>query len=334
MRQFELFEDICRRLERIEKIIETRTARQRRDAVQTETALRTSFYTFMEDMVTKLKGSGNIRTAETYLAALNSFRKFRNGRGITLDEIDPSIMTAYELWLEECGISHNSSSFYMRNLRAAYNKAVQQGLTAQRYPFRYVYTGVERTHKRAVPLETIRRLRDLDLTASGAAGFARDMFMLSFYTRGMPFIDLAFLKKSDLEDGILTYRRRKTGQRLQIKWENCMQKIVSRYSSGTSPYLLPIIMNPGADERAQYLRAAGSINRHLKAIGRSLGLPAPLTMYVARHAWASAARSKNIPLPVISEGMGHGSDTTTRIYLASLDNTIIDETNSMILGSL
>ena len=125
MRQFELFEDICRRLERIEKIIETRTARQRRDAVQTETALRTSFYTFMEDMVTKLKGSGNIRTAETYLAALNSFRKFRNGRGITLDEIDPSIMTAYELWLEECGISHNSSSFYMRNLRAAYNKAVQ-----------------------------------------------------------------------------------------------------------------------------------------------------------------------------------------------------------------
>ena len=154
MRQFELFEDICRRLDRIEKIIETRTARQRRDAVQTETALRTSFYTFMEDMVTKLKGSGSIRTAETYLAALNSFRKFRNGRGITLDEIDPSIMTAYELWLEERGISHNSSSFYMRNLRAAYNKAVQQGLTAQRYPFRYVYTGVERTHKRAVPLET------------------------------------------------------------------------------------------------------------------------------------------------------------------------------------
>lgn len=116
---------------------------------------------------------------------------------------------------------------------------MQQGLTVQRYPFRYVYTGVERTHKRAVPLETIRRLRDLDLTASGAAGFARDMFMLSFYTRGMPFIDLAFLKKSDLKDGILTYRRRKTGQRLQIKWENCMQEIVSRYSSGTSPYLLP-----------------------------------------------------------------------------------------------
>ena len=222
----------------------------------------------------------------------------------------------------------------MRNLRAAYNKAVQQGLTVQRYPFRYVYTGVERTHKRAVPLETIRLLRDLDLTASGAAGFARDMFMLSFYTRGMAFVDMAFLRKTDLAGSILTYRRHKTGQRLQIRWEDCMQSIVSRYGTGTSPFLLPLIKAPGTDERRQYLSAAGSVNRSLKSIGRRLGLDIPLTMYVARHSWASAARSRNIPLPVISEGMGHGSDRTTRIYLASLDNTVIDEANRTIIGSL
>lgn len=113
-----------------------------------------------------------------------------------------------------------------------------------------------------------------------------------------------------------------------------MQSIVSRYGTGTSPLLLPLIKAPGTDERRQYLSAAGSVNRNLKSIGIRLGLDIPLTMYVARHSWASAARSLNIPLPVISEGMGHGSDRTTRIYLASLDNTVIDEANRTIIGSL
>ena len=334
MKQYELIEDIYRSLARIESLIDTGAVHLRAESGQTAVTERKSFFSYMKSAALELSRSGNLRTSETYTAAMNSFRKFLKGRDIMVDEIDSSIITSYESWLKDRGVCPNSTSFYMRNLRAAYNKAAAGGLTPQRHPFRNVYTGVDRTHKRAIPLETVRALRDMDLSGNPAGEFARDMFMLSFYTRGMAFVDMAFLRKTDLTGSILTYRRRKTGQRLQIKWENCMQEIVSRYSSGTSPYLLPIIMNPGADERAQYLRAAGSINRHLKAIGRSLGLPAPLTMYVARHAWASAARSKNIPLPVISEGMGHGSDTTTRIYLASLDNTIIDEANRTIIGSL
>ena len=158
---------------------------------------------------------------------------------------------------------------------------------------------------------------------------------MSFYTRGMSFVDMAYLRKKDLQNGVLSYRRRKTGQLLFIKWEKCMQEIVDKYDTSQSNYLLPIIKPFGdIDERKQYIYAAHNINRCLKIIGKELGLSVSLTLYVARHAWASIAKSKNVPLSVISEGMGHDSEATTRIYLASLDTVAIDKANSMILKSL
>ena len=70
-----------------------------------------------------------------------------------------------------------------------------------------------------------------------------------------------------------------------------------------------------ADIRRQYKNAAHLVNDKLKKLGEKLGLTVPLTSYVARHGWASIARSRNIPLAIISEAMGHDSEKTTRIYL-------------------
>lgn len=293
-----------------------------------------SFPVFMREVINGLKRLGKIRTGETYTSTLNSFMRFMEGRDVLPDDMDSDLMVAYEAWLESGGVSMNTVSFYMRNLRAVYNRAVEKGLTVQRFPFRHVYTGVEKTTKRAVPLHVIKRLKSLDLSLEPAKAYARDMLLFSFYTRGMAMVDMAFLKKKDLDNGILSYRRKKTGQQLLIKWEPCMQEIVDRYDIPGSPYLLPVIGRPGADERKQYINASHRINRHLKAIGKELGMSIPLTHYVARHSWASAARSKNIPISVISEGMGHDSETTTRIYLASLDTATIDKANRLILKSL
>ena len=161
------------------------------------------------------------------------------------------------------------------------------------------------------------------------------MFLFSFYTRGMSFVDMAYLQKKDLNRGILSYRRRKTGQLLFIKWEKCMQEIVDKYNLPQSNYLLPIIKPMSKiDERKQYLYSSHKINRNLKILGEQLGLSIPLTMYVSRHAWASIAKSKNIPISIISEGLGHDSEATTRIYLASLDTIAIDKANRIILQSL
>ena len=294
-----------------------------------------SLFLFMDGVISNQKTLGKIRTSETYATTLSSFRRFREDKDVALDDLDSDMMMAYEAYLRNNGVSPNSSSFYIRNLRAVYNRAVEKGIISQRFPFKHVYTGVDKTIKRAVPLKVIKKIKEMDFSMNPTFDFARDMFLMSFYTRGMSFVDMAYLRKKDLQNGVLSYRRRKTGQQLFIKWEKCMQDIVDKYDTVHSNYLLPIIRPfSDIDERKQYIYAAHNINRCLKILGKELGLSVSLTLYVARHAWASIAKSKNVPLSVISEGMGHDSEATTRIYLASLDTVAIDKANSMILKSL
>jgi len=293
-----------------------------------------SLFNFMEGIIAKLKQNGKIRTSETYKSTLNSFKKFRNDEDIMLDCLTSGIMEAYEAWHRNRGVVPNTISFYTRILRAVYNRAVEDDIIENRNPFRHVYTGVDKTVKRALPLAVVKKIKVLDLSFAPTLDFARDMFLMSFYLRGMSFIDMAFLKKSDLRNSYITYRRRKTGQQLIIEWTKEMKMIVDKYPENTSDYLLPIIRNPGTNERWTYRNVGYNINHNLKMIAKMVGVQIPLTLYVARHSWASAAKAKGIPLSVISEGMGHDSEITTQIYLASLDTSVVDKANSLILKSL
>lgn len=293
-----------------------------------------SLFNFMEGIIAKLKQNGKVRTAETYKATLNSFKKFRQDEDIMLDCLNSEVMEAYEAWHHNRGVTPNTISFYTRILRAVYNRAVEDDVIENRSPFRHVYTGVDKTVKRALPLDVIKKIKGMDLSLNAALDFARDMFMMSFYLRGMSFIDMAYLKKSDLKNGYITYRRRKTGQQLTIEWTSDMQLVLNKYPENESDYLLPIIKTTGINERCAYRNVGYNINRSLKQITKMLSLNFRLTMYVARHSWASAAKAKGVPLSVISEGMGHDSETTTQIYLASFDTSIVDRANAMILKSL
>ncbi len=282
-----------------------------------------------------LAAMGRERLAETYTASVNSFMRFRGSRGdVSFDEMDSRMMADYEAFLRQRGLAANTTSFYMRTLRAIYNRAVESGLATSNAPFRRVYTGIGKTAKRAVPPEVIRRIKALDLPPQSPLGRARDLFMFSLYTRGMSFIDMAYLAKADLNGGILAYRRQKTGQLLSVKWEKPMQDIIDRHPTPGSPYLLPIIAATGGGRRRQYLNAIHIVNSNLKVIGRLVHSPVRLTTYVARHCWASIAKSHDVPLSVISEAMGHDSETTTRIYLASLDTSPVDEANRQVILSV
>lgn len=293
-----------------------------------------SLFNFMEGIIAKLKQNGKVRTSETYKSTLNSFKKFREGEDIMLDCLTSEIMEAYEAWHHKRGVAPNTISFYTRILRAVYNRAVEHDIIENRNPFKHVYTGVDKTVKRALPIALIKRIKALDLSLTPSLDFARDMFLMSFYLRGMSFIDMAFLKKSDLKNGYISYRRRKTGQQLIIEWTKEMQLILEKYPENESDYLLPVIRNPGTNERCTYRNVGYNINHNLKSIAGMVGITIHLTLYVARHSWASAAKAKGIPISVISEGMGHDSEATTQIYLASLDTSVVDKANSLILKSL
>ena len=325
------------RLTRIVRRMESRGTVLSADDIVEEFKLyrsRYSLFRFMESVIMNLKECGKIRTAETYTATLQSFSRFRRGRDLMLDAITPDIIQAYEAYLRVRGAVPNTTSFYMRILRAVYNRAVESEAIEQRNPFRHVYTGTERTVKRAIPIAAISRIKNLELPRGSKMDFARDMFMLSFYLRGMSFVDMAFLRKKDRADNHVTYRRRKTGQRLDIAWTKEMQSIVEKYPPNPTQYLLPILTNPLSDERIAYRNRASCINRQLKTIARMTNLKIPLTLYCARHSWASAARTKGIPVSIISEGMGHDSEATTQIYLASLETSVIDRANALIIRSV
>lgn len=293
-----------------------------------------TLFSFTLSVIARLRELRKERCVETYTTTLKSFMRFREGEDLLLIDITSDLMISYEAYLKYEGVSMNTISFYMRILRAVYNRAVEYELVDQRYPFKKVYTGVSKTLKRAVPLKIIRQIKEIDLSINPKMAFARDMFLMSFYTRGMSFVDMAFLRKKDLQNGIISYRRRKTGQQLHIKWERCMQEIIARYPPNETGYLLPIITKSGVSERKHYQNELAKVNNQLKKLSSLLSLQVPLTMYVARHSWASVAKSRNVPISVISEGMGHDSEATTQIYLASLDTSVVDKANHMILKLL
>jgi site-specific recombinase XerD len=324
------------RLKKVISQLETEQSRYTADDVITafhKLTKEVSLFSFWHNVIAQLKQLGKVRTSETYTATLNSFMAFRDEQDVPLDGVSSDMMLLYEAHLKARGVRMNTISFYMRIFRAVYNRAVEKGLTAQNNPFRHVYTGVDKTVKRAIPIKTIKEMKELDLVMNSALDYARDMFLFSFYTRGMSFVDMAYLKKNDLKNGILTYRRRKTGQELSIKWEKCMAEIIAKYPENKTGFLLPIIKEEGNDRR-QYDNALHLVNYRLKELSTMLKLQRPLTMYVARHSWASAAKAKNVPLSVISKGMGHDSEATTQIYLASLETSVVDKANKMILGLL
>lgn len=291
-----------------------------------------SFTFYMEGVITQLVRLKRIRTAESYRSALNSFNSFCDGKEVALKELNTSVIEAYEGWLRTRGIAMNTVSFYMRILRAVYNRAVERGWVANRKPFRRVYTGVDKTVKRAISSECLRRIGQLEL--KGSLDLARDLFLFSFYTRGMSFVDMAYLRKTNLKRERLVYRRHKTDRLISIHWEPCMQRIVDKYRLMTAktPYLLPVLRDedPHSAYRC-YRKSLRVFNNRLKWISAHLDLDHPLTTYVARHSWASVAYANHVPVSVISEGMGHDSEKTTRIYLASLEDTVIDRANADIL---
>ena len=312
-----------------------------------------SLFTFMNLLIALLLKNGQYRTMLHYKATLNSYKRFRAGKDISFKEIDAEEMQSYEAYLKNvANVCANTSSFYLRILRATYNKAVEKGFTQQQNPFKNVYTGIAKTKKRAIPTDSISSIKQLGSTQklTPQQELARDTFLMCFYLRGISFIDLAHLRKSDLKDGYISYTRSKTGQRLSIRWEKDMQEIVDKYQHLTrnSPYLFPFLANDkpigitdkpydkndNQESLRLYHNAESRITYHLKKLGAKIGIKGKLTLYVARHSWATTARDKNISISVISEALGHNSEATTQIYLRSIQTSEVDDANAKILASL
>ena len=284
---------------------------------------------FGRRIIEDMRRIGKLSMARRYEVVLNSFLRFTDNKDVAWRDFNSTLVAGYEEFLRKRGLCRNSTSYYMRNLRSIVNRAQECDYEV---PRRHVYMGVDKTVKRAVTLRAICRIRDVDLSISPHLDFARNVFMFAFYTRGMSFVDIAYLKKSDVVNGVITYSRRKTSQQIQVRIEPQTRQIMERLGDCDSAYLLPLITSDAEDADRQYQNAYHRVNRNLQIVGRMLGFDAKLTLYVARHAWASIAHHNDVPLSTISKAMGHDSETTTQIYLSTLDTSVVDRANRKIMA--
>ena len=295
-----------------------------------------SVFMFFRQQIAKKEQMQCVGTKNNYTNAVNRFIEFRNQKDLTFSQMTADMMEMYQAWLWNRGVGQNTVSFYLRTLRTLHHKAVEAGQATSNDIFAHVQTANVRTAKRAISVKDIRKIEKLELQIGSSIDKARDLFLLSFYLRGMAFVDMAFLKKSDLKCGMVSYNRRKTHQNLNIEWIKPMQAIIDKYAEQTkdSPYMLPILTGKETSPYTQYRKVEYNTNYNLKKIGKMIGLKIPLTTYVARHTWASIALHMNIPIATISEGMGHNSYKTTQIYLESIDVATINEANRRIIRKI
>lgn len=156
-----------------------------------------------------------------------------------MDEIDAPLLKEFEAYLFSSGVCPNTVSFYLRVLRAIRNRAVRDNLVEPSpLLFSNVHTSIEKTRKRAVQENVILGLVALQLL-SPALQLARDLFLFSYYARGMAFVDLAHLTRKNIVGDRIVYIRRKTGQELQIRLLPEMRKLIARYQYVSGPFLFP-----------------------------------------------------------------------------------------------
>ena len=289
---------------------------------------------YVRELTQRLYKNGKYRSAEIYTCTLRSFMKFRKEKDLLISQLDSLIMEDYESYLRKNGLTLNTISFYMKRLRAIYNKALEQYGLEDRKPFAHSFTKNTPTAKRALTAENIHQIVAAT-TVTEEEALARDLFLFSFYTRGMSFVDIAFLEKGSLKDGQLIYKRKKTGKELRVAWRPCMQEIADRHPSLDGKHLLGIVnQNVVTDVKKQYHYRQCRVNKALQKFTRRIGIPMKVTMYCARHSWATIAREKNIPISVISDSMGHNSEKITRIYLKSINDDVIDRYNDMLIEAI
>ena len=294
---------------------------------------------FMQQVAHELQAGGHLGTAHIYRSSMNAVVSFQGSERLLFQDLTPEWLKRFECSLRSRGCSWNTVSTYLRTLRAVYNRAVD-GRKAAYIPnlFRSVYTGTHADRQRALDTEDMKRVFvGVPQAAFIPSGLkrARELFILMFLLRGLPFVDLAYLRKSDLQGNVIHYRRRKTGRPLSVTLTAEAMVLLQRYMNRDvhSPYLFPILRSDEGSKEAyhEYQLALRSFNYQLGMLGELLGLKDHLSSYTARHTWATTAYYCEIHPGIISEAMGHSSITVTETYLKPFRNKKIDEANRQIV---
>jgi integrase/recombinase XerD len=295
-----------------------------------------SFFAFADSLVKELAASNRIGTSRSYGEVVNVVRKYCGGKDLPFLELSYNFLSKFEAHHLGKGNTYNGLAVYMRTIRAIFNKAIKAGyIEKEYYPFDQYKIRTTPTEKRALEWELLKKIIELNLKASEPCFNARNYFVASYMMYGMNYTDMAFLKKEDIVDGRVLYRRKKTSKLYDIKVTPGLSKILSYYISlnEDSEYVFPIIKRESLAMQYKDIKwARKRYNKELKTLAETCGIDKNLTSYVSRHSFATQAMLQQVPLNAISTMLGHSSLKTTEVYLKSLPSSILDDYNLVIVN--
>ncbi len=268
-------------------------------------------------------------TRLTYERTLAHLRGYADAR-IRFEDVTRSWLLGFDAAMAKSAPSPNARAIHMRNLRAVFNFAIDEGLTSW-YPFRKFHIKTIKTAKRSLSVEELRTLFAADVEPWQEPYL--DFFKLSFMLVGINAVDLLHLTPSSVCAGRVEFNRSKTSRLYSLKVEPEAARLLEKYRG--ERFLLSFM-----DSRSDYLQFVRQCNHALKAIGTHsrkglapVGVPLfpSLTTYWARHSWATVARSIGVSIDDIALALGHGDGhDLTHIYLDE-DLQKIDEANRRVL---
>lgn len=292
---------------------------------------RTGGMAFIHQKIAEREQQERFKTAENYLTCARSLSAFLETQNWTMEQLDKGLIQRYAEWMHARGLSLNTSACYLKTLRGLYNMAVRECSIEDKRPFDGQFLGRMETRKRSVSEHDIRRLRQLDLSAAPHLALSRDLFLFGVYAMGMPFIDIAYLRRSQLSDTELHYRRHKTGRRVIVSLEPCLRAIIEKYQSRQSGFVFPVLSGAKTEKTLyqQYRNKLRTHNANLARLSQLVGVT--LTSYVARHTWATTAYSDGVELPLISKALGHAKPSTTLLYIRARMDPRLAQANQVLL---
>lgn len=295
--------------------------------------LQQNFFYFWDEIIGEMTYSGRTGNARVNKNSFNSLKKFNKSTRLNFKEITPSFLYKYEAFLRSRGGSDGGIGVRMRAIRAIYNFAIERRIAKEQdYPFKvYKVSKLKgKNLKKALTMEEILKIRDLDLEKNPSLLNTRNYFIFSFYTRGMNFMDMMKLEWKDTDQDKIYYTRSKTKGNFQIKIVLPVQEILSHYkqfSKGTK-YVFPILLKnsltPSQVENRKH-KTLQRYNKELKEIAEICEINKPISSYVARHSFANCLKQKGVATDVISESMGHQNLAVTQAYLKEFDNSVLDD---------
>ena len=289
-----------------------------------------NIFVYMDFQVARKREAGKDSTADLYRVVRNRLYRFWKGASLQWTDITAAMVDDFGSSLRAEGLAVNTVNSYLSSFRALCHTALREGLPGPTSdPFAGLHLKREETAKRALKIAEVNKVMQADYPAEPSLREALDLFIFSYLACGIPFVDLAYLTKKNIVGGEIVYYRHKTGALIRVGITPAMRLLLRKYGQKGSPYLFPVL-SAGKDGYEAYKAALRKYNSLLVIIGERLHLSVKLTSYVARHSWATEALRQNIPVAVISQAMGHTSEKTTRIYLAQLDQSVLNKANAKI----